>query len=206
MSSTLIAEPPIRPPSPPSGGGWGDSFHGRSEETAIRTNLTGVWLAMIGITMVFIAFSSALIVRRGVSFDWTPTALPRIFWLNTAVLVMSSLTVEMARKALREHATAAFRRWWWISTALGAAFLAGQGIAWKQLAAAGVYLSSNPSSSFLYLLTGAHGVHLIGGVLALGATALRSAPRRPAVEAVALYWHFMDGLWIYLLMVLLYWR
>src|ERR1035441_2471721 len=104
MSNALLAEPPVRPPAPPSGGGghWGDhSFRGRSVDVALQTYLMGVWLAMIGITMVFIAFTSALIVRRGVSLDWQPTAFPRILWLNSGLLVMSSLTVESARKALR---------------------------------------------------------------------------------------------------------
>ncbi len=209
MSNTLLAEPPVRPPAPPSGGGgdWGDhSFRGRSADVALRTYLTGVWLAMGGITMVFIAFTSALIVRRGVSLDWQPTAFPRILWLNSGLLVMSSLTVESARQALRKGLLESFRQWWWISTALGVAFLGGQFLAWRQLAAAGVYLSSNPSSSFLYLLSGAHGVHLVGGVIAFFTVALRKTPSRVGVEAIALYWHFMDGLWIYLLMVLLYWR
>jgi cytochrome c oxidase subunit 3 len=172
----------------------------------LRTALIGVWLAMGGITMVFVSFTSALIVRRGLSFDWQPTAFPRILWLNAAVLVLSSLTVELARQALHRGSTAKFRRWWWISTALGAAFLGGQVLAWRQLAASGVYLSTNPSSSFLYLLSGAHGVHLVGGVIALLVVALRPPVSHVPAEAIALYWHFMDGLWIYLLMVLLYWR
>jgi cytochrome c oxidase subunit 3 len=161
---------------------------------------------MGGITMVFVSFTSALIVRRGFSFDWQPTAFPRILWLNAAVLVLSSLTVEVARKGLHQGVAATFRLWWWISTALGAAFLVGQIIAWRQLAAAGVYLSTNPSSSFLYLLSGAHGVHLVGGVIALLVVAMRSKIAQVSVEAISLYWHFMDGLWIYLLVVLLYWR
>jgi cytochrome c oxidase subunit III len=209
MANVLVAEPPVRPPAPPSGGGgdWGDhSFRGRPANVALPTYQLGVWLAMGGICMVFIAFTSALIVRRGVSLDWRPTEFPRILWLNSAVLVMSSLTVESARKALRKGLASTFRTWWWISTALGVAFLAGQVMAWRQLAAAGVYLSSNPSSSFLYLLSGAHGVHLVGGVIAFLAVALRRKVSRVGVEAISLYWHFMDGLWLYLLMVLLYWR
>jgi cytochrome c oxidase subunit 3 len=207
MPNAVLAEPPLHPPSPPSGGDWGDgSFHGRSEAVALRTALTGVWLAMGGITMVFVSFTSALIVRRGLSFDWQPTAFPRILWLNAAMLVLSSLTVELARKGLHQGATATFRLWWWISTALGIAFLGGQIVAWRQLAAVGVYLSTNPSSSFLYLLSGAHGVHLVGGVIALLVMAVRRKIARVSIEAISLYWHFMDGLWIYLLVVLLYWR
>jgi cytochrome c oxidase subunit 3 len=209
MAGTLIAEPPIRPPAPPSGGSgdWSDhSSRGRSEAVALRTALMGVWLAMGGICMVFISFTSALIVRRGISFDWQPTAFPRILWLNAGLLVLSSLAVELARKALHQGVVVTFLKWWWISTALGVAFLCGQVLAWRQLAAAGVYLSTNPSSSFLYLLSGAHGVHLVGGVIALLVVALRHKISRVQVEAISLYWHFMDGLWMYLLVVLLYWR
>ncbi len=196
---------------PPSGGdgpgGWGDhSFRGKSQRVAMRTYLLGVWLAMGGITMVFIAFTSALIVRRGVSFDWRPTPFPPVLWLNTAVLVLSSLTVDTARRALRDGKTGSFRQWWWITTGLGLAFLGGQWMAWKQLSAGGFYLSTNPSSSFLYLLSGAHGLHLVGGVMAFLVVALRKRATRVPVEAVSLYWHFMDGLWIYLLVVLIYWK
>jgi len=198
---------PGLPPSPPSGGGGGDnSFRGRPRSVAMGTYLLGMWLALGGITMVFIAFTSALIVRRGVSLDWRPTAFPPVLWLNTALLLLSSLTIDSARRALRDGFQAAFKRWWWITTALGVAFLAGQLFAWKQMAAAGVYLSTNPSSSFLYLLSGAHGLHLVGGVLALLAIALRRKVSRIPVESVAIYWHFMDGLWLYILAVLFYWR
>jgi len=87
-------------------------------------------------------------------------------------------------------------------------FLVGQYLAWRQLAAAGVYVATNPSSSFFYLLTGAHGAHLLGGVLALGYVATRAwldrawLRRRAAVEATAIYWHSMDGLWIFVLLLL----
>jgi cytochrome c oxidase subunit 3 len=176
----------------------------------LQTYQLGVWLGLTGITMVFVAFTSALIVRRGVSFDWESLRLPALFYLNTAVLVSSSLTLEYARRALRAGERQIFRRWWLATTLLGLVFLAGQWTAWGQLATQGVFLSSNPSASFLYLLTGAHWVHLLGGVVALLYVAIRD--RRPGplsavpVEATAIYWHFMDGLWVYLLLVLLYWR
>ena len=195
--------------------GWGGGdnegpFRGKPRSVVLQTYQLGVWLGLTGITMVFVAFTSALIVRRGVSFDWESLRLPALFYLNTAVLVSSSLTLEYARRALRAGERQIFRRWWLATTLLGLVFLAGQWTAWGQLATQGVFLSSNPSASFLYLLTGAHWVHLLGGVVALLYVAIRD--RRPGplsavpVEATAIYWHFMDGLWVYLLLVLLYWR
>jgi cytochrome c oxidase subunit 3 len=91
---------------------------------------------------------------------------------------------------------------------LGLMFLGGQFIAWTQLAAHGVFLATNPSSSFFYLLTGAHALHLLGGIAALfylvyRAPQLASGLKKPvAVDVTAIYWHFMDGLWIYLLLLL----
>lgn len=169
-----------------------------------RTYKTGMWLALGAIVMFFAAFTSALVVRRGLSDDWVAIALPRVLWLNTAVLLASSLTLELSR---RSHHEAQFLRWLNITAALGLLFLGGQLLAWRELASRGVYLATNPSSSFFYLLTAAHGVHLLGGIIALAYLVLRArrmaAVRRAAtVDVTALYWHFMDGLWIYILLLL----
>jgi len=195
-------------------GGRGD--RGGRQEASLRIYLTGMWLGLGAITMVFAAFTSAYIVRRGASNDWSATQIPALLWVNTAILVSSSLTLERARRAVGRAflpvPSVRFRRWWTITTALGMVFLCGQIVAWRLLAAQGVYLSGNPSSSFFYLLTGAHGLHLLGGVVALLyvlARARETAPEpltRIPVELTALYWHFMDGLWIYLLLVLVFWR
>jgi cytochrome c oxidase subunit 3 len=105
----------------------------------------------------------------------------------------------------------AFNWLWTAGTALGLVFLFGQAWAWKQLHAAGIYVASNPSSSFFFLLTAAHAVHLLGGVSALvyvdvQAMRLRLGPgKRTAVDVSALFWHFLDALWIYLLVLLTFW-
>jgi cytochrome c oxidase subunit 3 len=193
------------------GGGDGDGpFRGKPRALVLETYKLGVWLGLIATSMLFIALTSALIVRRGISSDWQSTRMPPLFYLNTAVLVASSLTLEYARRALRGGLRHVFRRWWLATTLLGLVFLSGQWIAWGQLATQGAFLGGNPSASFLYLLSGAHWVHLLGGMCALLYVAFRD--RRPApmgpvpVETTALYWHFMDGLWVFLLVVLLYWR
>jgi cytochrome c oxidase subunit 3 len=113
----------------------------------------------------------------------------------------------VARKKLAAGEREAFRSWWWVTTGLGVLFLAGQIIAWRQLAAAGMLLATNPSSSFFYVLTAAHGAHLAGGILALFYVAFRPWSRSrisqsTAAELTSIYWHFMDGLWIFLLALL----
>ncbi len=168
---------------------------------------TGMMLGLAAILMLFAAFTSAYVVRKGLSDDWQTTAFPGILWLNSMVLLASSFTLEKARRWRQVQAR--FQVWWWATTGLGIIFLIGQVLAWQELVAGGVYVNTNPSSSFFYLLTGTHAVHLLGGVLALlylswkvwrknsgglGATAL---------GVTALYWHFMDGLWIYLFLLLL---
>ena len=186
------------------GGGWG----AQGWTVPARAYRTGMWMAISAITMLFAAFTSALVVRQGLSNDWVPTGLPHLLYLNTLVLVASSFTLELSRRSLAAGRIDRFARGLVVTLALGSAFLAGQLIAWRQLASRGVYLATNPSSSFFYLLTGAHGVHLLGGIIALlylvfWARKFTLAPRkRTAVDVTAMYWHFMDGLWIYILIVM----
>lgn len=167
---------------------------------------------MGGIVMLFAAFTSAMVVRRGAAEDWITVELPRILWLSTVILLISSFTIEKARRALWAAQNVDLRRWMTLTAGLGAAFLASQLFAWHQLAQRGIFLASNPSSSFFYVLTAAHGLHLLGGLLTLGYVTFRVwrpaywPTQAAAVEAATLYWHFMDGLWVYLLVLLIFWR
>jgi cytochrome c oxidase subunit 3 len=169
-----------------------------------------MWVGLAAIVMLFTAFTSAYIVRKGLSDDWRPTGIPAILWINTLVLVASSVTLETARRSFSQQSH--FGRWWSVTTLLGGSFLVGQVVAWRQLVGNGVYLNTNPSSSFFYLLTGTHAVHLLGGIVALMWVAWKLWGQDPApisrtvVGVTALYWHFMDGLWIYLFLLLLFWR
>jgi len=212
MASVLAPpkpQPPAGgPPAPPSGGGFGGGGGGRDNGAhAVQRYKTGMWLFLAAVTMVFAGFVSAYVVRRGVSTDWRPISKPAVLWVNTVILLASSLTIERARRRTEGAAV-----WLGVTSLLGALFLIGQYIAWQQLRAAGVYLATNPSSSFFYLLTGVHGLHLLGGVLALFYVAVRATtqaawPGRPAaVEATALYWHFMDGLWLFVFLLVFVWR
>jgi cytochrome c oxidase subunit III len=195
----------FRPGGFRGGAGWGEF---RVPE---RTYRLGMWFALTGIVMLFAAFTSALVVRKGMSFDWVPVRVPRVLWLNTLVLLSSSATLELSRHWLRARAAKAFIRWLSVTLLLGLGFLAGQIIAWRELAARGVYLASNPGSSFFYVLTAAHGFHLLGGVVALAYVVLRARrialgqARRTPLDVTAIYWHFMDALWIYVFFVLMNW-
>lgn len=164
-------------------------------------------LAFLGtVSMLFIGFSSALMLRR-ISPDWQAIQAPGLLWLNTAVLALSSLALERSRRLLTRGEASGARLAVEAAAGLGGVFVLGQLLAWRGLAAQGIYLSSNPASSFFYLLTGVHLVHLAGGLvwLAVLITRVRGAGS-PAVARhmglLALYWHFLGGLWLYLLVVL----
>lgn len=194
-------------PPPPPCGGEDDDSGGGGRAVPRRAYFTGISLGLAAILMFFMALTSSYIVRKGLGGDWQPVELPRILWLNTLVLLASSATIEVARKRRAARLLAAFRQWWGITTALGALFLVGQVLAWRQLTAAGVYLKTNPASSFFYVLTAAHGLHLTGGVVALLYVALRSwqssrITQATAAELTSVYWHFMDGLWVFLFLLL----
>jgi len=201
----------IKPPAPPiRGGGYGGGGpdgYGASR----RASMTGLYVLLAATTMAFAAFTSAYVVRRGISNDWVAVPLPRILWLNTAVLIASSLMLEVARGALKSGRRAVFNRYWTAGTVLGILFLAGQAIAWRDLDAAGIFIATNPSSSFFYLLTATHGLHIIGGLSALAyvdvkALRLQLGPgKRTAVDVSAVFWHFVDGVWIFLMVLFLVW-
>lgn len=175
-----------------------------------RAYVTGMIVGLGGILMFFMSLVSAYIVHKGMpNSGWIVLAVPRVLWLNTAILIASSFTLAHARKRFLANDEEGFRHWWGVTTILGVFFLAGQAIAWRQLVAAGVYLSTNPSSSFFYLLTAAHGLHVLGGILALAVVLFRPAnrpmthiTRGTASEVVSMYWHFMDGLWAFLFVLL----
>jgi cytochrome c oxidase subunit III len=201
----------IKPPAPPRGGGYGGGGGPDGRGSSRRASMTGLMVLLAATTMAFAAFTSAFVVRRGISNDWVALPLPRIVWLNTAVLLFSSLMLELARRSLKSGRRTAFNRYWTAGTVLGALFLLGQAFVWMQLNAAGIFVATNPSSSFFYLLTAAHGLHIFGGLTALvyvdvQALRLRLGPgKRTAVDVSALFWHFVDGLWLYLMVLFLVW-
>jgi cytochrome c oxidase subunit 3 len=194
-------------PRPPAGddGGDGDKRR-RPGPPSPRRYYTAIALAIVSILMFFMALASAYIIRKAGN-DWVPVHLPAVLWANTLALLASSATMELARRRLATGNVRAFRTLWRITTGLGVLFLVGQIVAWRQLVLEGVYVSTNPASSFFYIFTAAHGLHLLGGVGALLYVLFRAfektkLSRVTAAEVTSYYWHFMDGLWVFLLALL----
>lgn len=179
---------------------------------------SGIWVGIAAITMSFAAFTSAIIVRQGSDPSWRHLALPPVLYLTTLILLSSSVTLEMSRRGISAltagsgtkeggEVAAGSLRWLYGTLGLGLLFVAGQYVAWQQLAAQGIFLATNPSSSFFYVLTAMHALHVLGGLVALAYVLRKLAGARPALrrstyEAMCVYWHFMGGLWVYLLMVM----
>jgi cytochrome c oxidase subunit III len=182
---------------------------------------TAIWVVLFAITMMFAALSSALFVRKGSSLDWQGFTLPSILYLNTLLLIASSVTLEVSRRRVASFMGSGMgmsvsvaspksqaespARWLYITLFLGLLFVVGQYVAWLQLRAEGLYLATNPSSSFFYLLTAFHALHVLGGLGGLIYVIHKlnkSVLRRYQLDATARYWHFMGILWLYLLLLL----
>jgi cytochrome c oxidase subunit 3 len=203
-------------PPTPSHAGNGGSRNIRRGDDRLRTlqrnspppGSSAIWVGIAAITMMFAAFTSALVVREGSGPDWQHIAIPHILLWNTLVLIASSLSLETFRRRFvvrpvgAETALRVQPQWLYASLLMGIVFVAGQYAAWIQLRREGVYVARNPSSSFFYVLTAAHALHVIGGLgglLYVTDRLRRHALRRSTLDVAATYWHFMDVLWIYLL-------
>lgn len=213
------------------GGGRDDSYPDFGEQ--LRRYRLGLAVGLSAVVMLFVSFTSAYIVRQGLGTydsttntyvsDWRPVTLPlALLIVNTLLLLASSATIEKARRAAFEDAVVApieampgitsgnVRRFPWlgVTIVLGIGFLAGQLLAWQQMVRHGFAVSTTPASSFFYVLTGMHGLHLLGGVIALLWAAVVSfrprslERRRIVIDVTAWYWHFMALLWLYVFALL----
>jgi cytochrome c oxidase subunit 3 len=197
-------------------GGWQNLVPTDGALTAIQEyspspSSTAIWVAIAAISMSFAGFTSALIVRQGASTDWRHLTLPSVLYLSTSVLLVSSATLEVARRRVatfmggRLTQVASPRRWLYVTLVLGLLFVAGQYMAWLQLRSKGLYLATNPNSSFFYVFTAAHAVHVLGGLGGLVRVIHKlnqSVLRRSTLDATSYYWHFMGVLWLYLFLLL----
>ena len=235
IPSTPVDDIGHKPPAPPARGGGEDGRSGDVPDfgARLRRARLGLICGIATVGMVFVSLTSAYVFRRGLPTfdgtinsyvrDWGNVELPwTLLGINTAVLLLSSLTMELARrKAARQAALAPVSSipgislgeernlpWLGVTVVLGLAFLVGQWLAWGELHNRGFYVDTNPSSSFAFLLTIAHAVHLGGGMLALLWAARASLLRKPVesqrivVDITAWYWHFMGVLWIYIFLLL----
>lgn len=225
---------------PPIAGGGGDGRSGGGYPDygeRLRRARLGLAVALTPIVMLFVSFTSAYVVRQGLPtfdelsgkyvHDWLSVNLPiALLLVNTIILLVSSLTMELARRQITRKAALAPVRsipgvsignergfpWLNVTAILGVAFLLGQWQAWRVLEQRGFFISTSPSSSFVYLLTGMHAIHLMGGIIALlyaaGASLLHKPveARRIVVDVAAWYWHFMAVLWIYIFALLVFAR
>lgn len=225
------------PPSSVRGGGGnnGGGSGAPNYNARLRRARLGLIVGLTSVVMIFVALTSAQVIRRGLPMndgtgkavsDWLPVNLPiPLLLVNTFLLILSSVTVELARRRTARQVTLSAvgvpgvsvgveRSFPWLGATvlLGLGFLSGQWMAWRELADRGFYVSTSPSSSFVYLLTAAHAVHLFGGVVALLYAVSAWLSRRPVesrsivVDIAAWYWHFMALLWVYIFALLYFAR
>jgi len=171
----------------------------------------GIFLGTV--TMLFGAFSSAYIVRGATSQDWLAIQLPSFLWLNTLVIVISSVTLELARRAGRSNEWRRSGIWLGATLVLAMLFFGGQIAAWEWLWSLDIGVPTTPHASFFFILTGLHGVHLVAGLIVLGIAGIRllgvtdedpASARRAflPLSVGAMLWHFLAALWVYLIIML----
>lgn len=164
-------------------------------------------VALFALCGSIFAFFTALVIayiwRSHTRPYWDPIEFPKVLWLSTGLILVSSATFEMARRFYGQGEWRLASRLLLLTAMVGAAFVASQLTAWRKLVEQGAYLMENPHGSFFYLFTGLHAAHLIGGMVALFYVVLGRNRRRELVDVVAWYWHFLSLLWLVLFGVLL---
>jgi cytochrome c oxidase subunit 3 len=167
-----------------------------------------LWVGLASIIMMFAGFTSAYIIKRNQA-NWVTFDLPGVFWYSTAVIIISSITLWLAHKAFKNREMIQYRNLVVATLVLGVLFIVLQIIGFRQLYLNGMTLKTNVSFSFLYVIVGLHAVHVLGGIIALiimFAKAFNKKVRNydiVPVEVMSTYWHFVDFLWIYLLVFLI---
>ena len=202
------------------GGGGGDDDHepGGAEPGKVPgVGLLAIKIVLASITALFITIAVVYFARSRSPVHWDPVAAPSFLWLSTGLMLTSSWTLENARRSFLRLRINSYGRWLLITFSLGLAFIISQLLALRQLLSEGIYLRHNPHSSLFYVVTGAHALHLIGGMAALFYLLIRSSVamsdmrlelgrQRTLVRVSTLYWHFLDALWLVLFALLLIWN
>lgn len=178
---------------------------------AMNAKKFGMWLFLASVMMMFMSITSAYIVRQAEG-NWVYFDLPSLFYVTTIIIVVSSVTMQLAYFAVKKDNASAAKTMMLITTIFGVAFVVGQFMGWRQLVSNSVYLVGNPSGSFLYILTGLHGLHVISAVafLLIMLSAIFNGKAHSGnmtkMEMCTTYWHFLGGLWLYLFVFLLLYR
>lgn len=205
---------PTTPEPPGGGGGRGDNPQ-RHEPTGV--GMFGMRIALVPVTILFLAIAYVFYLRSRTGINWQSVPVPSLLWLSTALILASSWTLERARAALKRNSDGSYTRWLLRTLYLGLGFLASQALALQQLVTQGLYMRHNPHSSLFYVITAAHGIHLLGGLAAMAyllicaALHVNDAPAgRARISRVAsvtrLYWHFLTMLWVGLFLLLVLWK
>jgi len=180
----------------------------RSNIPAIKLAL---WVGCASIMMMFAAFTSAYVVRKGAG-NWLEFKLPNQFFISTLFIILSSITLQLTYQNFKKGNELLYKTFMTATFILGVSFLAMQYLGWKELTKFGIFLDGNPSGSFVYLISGTHATHVLGGLIVL-IVALAHAfilPFKPVqkrllrLEMTLTYWHFVDFLWLYVLLFILY--
>ncbi len=192
----------------PISGRWIMSTVVMEQRKRIHPNMFTLWVGVASIVMMFAGLTSAYIVKRNQA-NWVTFDLPVIFWYSTVVIIISSLTLYLSHKAFKQREMAKYRNLVVATLVLGIVFILMQGIGFGQLWIKGITLTKNVSFSFLYVIVGLHTLHVLGGIVALiilFAKAFSGKVKNYDIlplEVISTYWHFVDALWIYLLVFLL---
>jgi cytochrome c oxidase subunit 3 len=198
------------------GGGGGDDDDHQRGRFIPGAALLAMRLVLVSITVLFLTVGIAYFARSRSPVNWQHIQVPRLLWVSTALILGSSWTLELARGSQERRNTSSYVRWLEITLGIAVVFLASQVFALQELAGQGIYLRRNPHSSLFYVVTGAHGLHLLGGMVALCFLLLRTSVRpeiflldfrrqRSRAAVAALYWHFLTMLWLGLFLFLLFW-
>jgi cytochrome c oxidase subunit 3 len=203
----------------PGDGGGGDDHEvpGEGAGKVSGTGLLAIKVVLVSITALFIAIAVVFFARSRSRLHWDPVVAPSFLWLSTAVMLTSSWTLENARRSFRRFRVDSYARWLLVTFSLGLAFIISQLLALRQLLGQGIYLRHNPHSSLFYVVTGAHALHLSGGMIALfyllirGSVAMQDvrielSRQQTLMRVSTLYWHFLDALWILLFALLMVWN
>ena len=167
-----------------------------------------LWIALVSIIMMFAGLSSAFIVKRSQA-NWLSFNVPLIFYYSTAAIILSSLTIMIAKKAFADRLMSRYSFWLSVTGVLGVLFVIFQIIGFTELWNEGITITRNVSFSFLYVIVGLHALHVFGGLVALIVILVQSYSKRKRVyspvniDLLSTYWHFVDLLWLYLLVFMI---